>query len=254
MRKKPVTKEYSYCAGLGTCIKIVQLSDLHNCSFGTDNDRLLEYVRACEPDLIFITGDMLNKKDKDYHTALNTCRKIASVAPTFYCLGNHEIRFSRTFKKQFETYAEELIDNGIRFLKDDSLIIEVQGKEIEIGCFNADEKAYGHFKPIPFYDNIPKRKNPEIPGLLLSHNPELYKSYEASQWDVVFSGHLHGGIVRIPFIGGCVSPSGRIFPKYSGGFYTLKNNRHMLVSCGLGSHTIKIRLFNPPEITKLTLS
>lgn len=254
MRKKPVTKEYSYCAGLGKCITIVQLSDLHNCVFKNDNEALTESVKACNPDLIVFTGDMFNKRDINTEKALSICWKMSCIAPCYYSLGNHELRYSSRFGLKFEEYCDKLRAFGIRLLTDESEIVEVAEKSIEIGGFNADETAYAHFSEIPFFNNIPSRKNKEIPGILLSHNPELYESYEASDWDIILAGHLHGGIVRIPGIGGCVSPSGRLFPKYSGGFYDLKNNKKMLVSCGLGGHTIKIRIFNPPELVKLTIN
>ena len=253
MRKKPVIKEYSCCEELGKCITIVQLSDLHNCIFGKDNFGLVKAVSDCRPDIILFSGDMINKHEKHYKTALSVIERIASVAPCFYGYGNHELIYSKHFTSDCKEYEDALKKLGITVLRDDSVITDISGIPFEIGGFTADEKAYTHFKKLPVYSEVTKRKNPNITGLLISHNPELYESYEKSGWNYIFSGHLHGGIIRIPGFRGIVSPSGRLFPKYSGGLYRLKNNK-MIVSRGLGSHTVKLRIFNPPELVKITLS
>lgn len=251
--KKPVTTEYFYSANIENPIKIVQISDLHCCELGKDNATLLNTVAMVCPDIIVITGDLINKRDPDIHSAEAFLSKLVKIAPCFYSLGNHELRFRKNFRDKFNYYIKFLEKNGITLLDDKSLSISVNGTEVEICGFSASEEVYKKFHKIVLPDNIPEPVTKAPVKLLLAHNPELAKAYEKTGWNIIFSGHLHGGIVRLPFVGGIISPRYKLFPKYSGGFYKLANGSRLLVSRGLGMHTIKIRLWNPPELTVLNI-
>lgn len=251
--RKPKIRKYSSCAKLENSIKIVQLSDLHCNSFGKQNKGLLQAVKGEEPDLIFITGDMINKKRETTIETERFLQELAFVAPCFYCLGNHELQYKINFPEKYENFTWGLMEYGICILDNESTIASVNGTDLEIGGFSADVNAYPHFK-LPGEYEVIKPESQDTIKLLLSHNPDLYKSYEKSDWDFVFSGHLHGGYIRIPGLGGVIGPNYRLFPKYSGGLYELKNNKKMLVSRGLGEHGPTFRLFNPPELTVLTIN
>ncbi|MBO7403250.1 MAG: metallophosphoesterase [Lachnospiraceae bacterium] len=253
MRKRPVITEYRYYADIPEKIRIVQLTDLHSCPYGKEGRYLLDAVKEAGPDLIFITGDMFNKLEPDNSEVLDIISRLPSIAPVFYSLGNHEMSYKRLFKEEYKQFLESLKKAGICLLDDETTLIQVKGTKLEIGGFTGDREGYARFVKTKIYKKMlaPGTKGPI--RLLLSHNPEFYRSYELSDWDVIFCGHLHGGVVRIPFFRGLVSPSGRLFPKYSKGYFQLKNGKKMVVSAGLGMHTIKIRIFNPPELCLLTV-
>ncbi len=253
MRKRPVITEYRYYADIPENIRILQLSDLHSCEFGKGNRELTRTIEAALPDLIFITGDMFNKLEKDNSSVKEFLYGLPKLAPVFYSLGNHEMTYKRLFKEDYKAFLKDMKQCGICMLDDETSLVEVKGTPLEIGGFTGTREGYARFKKTMVYKKMlaPGTRCPI--KLLLSHNPEFYRSYELSDWDVIFSGHLHGGVVRIPFLGGLVSPSGRLFPKYSKGYYQLKNNKKLVVSAGLGMHTVKIRIFDPPEICILTI-
>ncbi len=255
MSKKILVTEYSAKAKVAESIRIVQLSDLHCCIFGENNSELLAAAQAACPDLILLTGDMINKRNPDTEAVESFLCGLAGLAPCFYSLGNHELKYRNNFgKKEFDNYAYRLSEAGICLLDNESVVLEIKGTEIEIYGFSADMDAYRKLKKPEYKGKIPEPCEAEALKLMLAHNPELYKYYENTAWNFVFSGHLHGGIIRIPGLGGLISPSLFPFPKYSGGLYQLKGGPAMLVSKGLGSHTIKLRINNPAELVILNIN
>ena len=235
--------------------KAVFLSDMHNHVYGDHNERLLEAVRNVNPDMILVGGDMLIGKDKvDYQPALDFAKQLPEVAPVYYANGNHEQRMKEipeNYTASYEAYKEELVRSGIKILENESEIIECEGKNLKITGLEIPLRCYTHFHKEKMHVNeVVERigeKDADAYEILLAHNPSYMKQYLQRGADLILSGHLHGGIVRIPGIAGAISPSFEILPKYSGDMYC-EDGTDIIVSKGLGTHTINIRFLNPAEL------
>ncbi len=241
--------------------KIVFLSDLHNTEYGEKNERLLEAIKGEKPDYIFIGGDMLvAKTGKSFLPALSFVKKLAENYPVYYANGNHEYRL-KIYPQQYgenvyEDYVTALKDAGVIYLCNESIKIRRQNQEIIVAGLEIDAMYYHRLKRIkmseiyvPSLLGLHKDKNFCI---LLAHNPIYFSQYAKWGADLVLSGHVHGGIVRIPFLGGVISPQLTLFPKYDAGVFSEENSR-MILSPGLGVHSIPFRLFNMPQMQVITL-
>lgn len=233
--------------------RAVVLADLHNKQFGKNNERLLKAIEEQKPDGIWIAGDMLTAHPKEIlEPAIRFVSALAEKYPIFYANGNHEHRlklYPWTYGTMGEKYKEALEKAGIcllvnrhDFLQENN--ISVYGAEIDRHFYKrftipVMEDAY-----LPDLLGTPKKDTYTV---LLAHNPDYFPSYAKWGADLVLSGHVHGGIVRIPGWKGLLSPNVRFFPRYDGGKFTEANST-MILSRGLGMHTIPIRLFNPAEL------
>ncbi len=258
--------------GIRQEVKIVFLSDLHNCLYGEKNSRLLQTVRDEKPDLILIGGDMMvGKFGVPHDIALDFVRQLPALCPVIYSNGNHEQRRKsdpELYGNIHEEYEQELRKSGVRFLENDSCIVEFSGKKFRICGLALGMETYAKFKKAPVTSGMIKdcfgfspaedakagNGSPEYDySVLLAHNPTYTDAYLGWGADLILSGHLHGGLVRIPGFGGIITPQGFLFPKHSG-----EMKRHgeqtVIVSRGLGSHTLNIRLFNLPEVVTVTLT
>lgn len=247
--------------GLETNRKVIFLSDLHNHVYGKNNCRLLEAIKKECPDMILIGGDMLvGKKSAGYYKALEFVKALSEICPVYYANGNHEQRMKEVpenYKSSFVKYKRELISSGIQFLENSSVILEWDRCKVKISGLEIPLHCYMHVHNYPLcvnevVDRIGKREK-EYYEILLAHNPSFMKQYLERGANLILSGHLHGGIVRIPGIAGVISPSFEIFPKYSGDLYH-EGETDIVVSKGLGTHTFNIRLFNPAELIVLTFT
>lgn len=228
---------------------------MHNHVYGTDNSDLLDAIRKEEPDYILIGGDMLvGKSGVSYQNALTFVEKLPEICPVYYANGNHEQRIKEIPENYVQSYAEykkSLIKSGVHFLENESVnllwdekTVKITGIEIPLGCY-----LHWHNDCLQA-DEIRNRigeKDDDSYEILLAHNPSFVKQYMERGANLILSGHLHGGIVRIPGIVGAISPSFEIFPKYSGDHYQ-EGDTDIIVSKGLGTHTFNIRLFNPAEL------
>ena len=238
----------------------VFLSDLHNQVYGENNCKLIDAVKNESPDLILIGGDMLvGKNGHSYEPALACVKELVKIAPVYYANGNHEERMKLKPEKYDQSYAlyrEKLLEFGVRLLENESTVlsddskVRLTGLEIPLEC-------YTHLKRREMPGGAIKERignrDPEAFQVLLAHNPSYMKEYLAWGADLILSGHLHGGMVRIPRIGGVIGPDFVLFPKYSGEMRRV-GGQTVIVSKGLGTHTIHIRLFNPAEIVVLSLN
>lgn len=231
--------------------KIVQISDLHNKKFGENEERLLNKIREASPDIIVITGDLIDRRRYDLDTALMFIKGAKEIAPIYYVAGNHE-----GWSKKYEQIEKSLKDAGVNVLNNKQIEIEKGNKQITImglldPSFWVDsyKKVTDISKMEKYLDSVPKTDNFRI---VLSHRPELIDFYAKYKLDLVFSGHAHGGQFRLPFIGGLYSPSQGVFPKYTSGAYK-KGNTTMIVSRGLGNSKFPIRINNRPEVVVATL-
>ena len=239
--------------------RIVQLSDMHNNTFGKDNEKLLSKIAGISPDVIVVTGDMLvGIPGTDVSIAANTLNRLCEIAPVYFSMGNHELRISRYHDNYGDMWKHFLqkLSPEVNKLFDSSAEVVRSGEKIFLHGLNLTPKLYTRFKDVSMPKNhLVKRfgtcKDNEF-HIFLAHNPEYFKDYAAWGAKLTFSGHVHGGIVRLPLLGGVISPKFRFFPKYDKGLFEI-SNKYMIVNGGLGNHTIKIRVNNLPEIVLVTL-
>lgn len=240
-------------------VKAVVLADLHNKRYGKENEQLLQAIDEIHPDLILIAGDILTAKPKaSLDIAVDLLTKLAGKYPVYYGNGNHEHRlklYPETYGDMAERYEEALQKIGIHRLVNEHTVLEECG--ICIYGSEIDKLYYKRFGIQPmdpeYLKSLLGQPSEDLYTILIAHNPDYFPKYEEWGADLVLAGHVHGGMVRVPFWGkGVVSPNVRLFPEYDGGEFVRGRSR-MLLSRGLGMHTIPIRLFNPGEILEVDL-
>lgn len=281
-----VTIEYRIpCKGLKKSYCFVMLSDLHNKQFGEHNSRLLAAVGGCRPDSVLVAGDMLTSQTSgSFVPALETVKALAGKYPVYYANGNHEYRLKMDtykYKNRYQDYAEQLRRAGVVLLENQSVSlpgagIRVYGVEINMDYY---QKLHRRDMKVSYLDSLLGRPSPGEYNILIAHNPDYFQAYAGWGADLVLSGHVHGGIMRLPVLGGVLSPALRLFPKYDGGLYVeakrsteakhstdaerstqtghagnaMEENSRMILGRGLGTHTLPIRVFNPGELIVVRL-
>lgn len=231
--------------------KIVQVSDLHNKEFGRDQERLIKRIKEISPDIIVVTGDLIDRRKYDLDTAIVFIKGAKKIAPVYYVSGNHE-----AWSGDYANISHWLLNSGAQII-DDRKIDLIQGEaKIEIlGLSDPDFLTSSYLektKLSKLKENLNLLSDNSVFQILLSHRPEPFELYAEGNIELIFSGHAHGGQFRIPFIGGIIAPDQGFFPKYTGGAYIL-NQSTLIVSRGLGNSIIPIRIFNRPEIVAVTL-
>lgn len=241
-------------------IKIVFLSDLHGKAYGINNYKLVYAVKREKPDIILVGGDMLTRAEESTDvTAYELMKKLVEIAPVYLANGNHEQKmreYPEYYNGRYEEYKDAVEKLGVHVLENDSTVIECNGNMISINGLEVPVKCYGHFKDIPLeMDEVISRighPDNSIFQILMAHTPVYVNVYKEWGADLTLSGHLHGGIVRLPFIGGVITPQARLFPRYSGDMY--KDGTHyIIVSRGLGTHTVNIRYLNRAELVSVVI-
>lgn len=230
--------------------RIAQVSDLHNAEFGGGNQRLLDMLREAEPDMIAITGDLIDSRKTNIAVALAFAEEAVRIAPCYYVSGNHEARVP-----EYRELKAGLEAAGVTVLDDARVEIEISGKSITIIGVN-DPSFLADY--LTSDAAVMDRKLSELSSedasftILLSHRPELFDTYAAHDMDLVLTGHAHGGQFRLPLIGGLIAPNQGLFPKYDDGLYS-EGNTNMIVSRGLGNSIIPFRFNNRPEVVLIEL-
>ena len=230
--------------------RIAQVSDLHNAEFGDENQRLLDMLREAEPDMIAITGDLIDSRKTNIAVALAFAEEAVRIAPCYYVSGNHEARVP-----EYRELKAGLEAAGVTVLDDARVEIEISGKSITIIGVNDPSFLADYLTSDAAVMN---RKLSELSSedasftILLSHRPELFDTYAAHDMDLVLTGHAHGGQFRLPLIGGLIAPNQGLFPKYDDGLYS-EGNTNMIVSRGLGNSIIPFRFNNRPEVVLIEL-
>ena len=232
--------------------RIAQVSDLHNAEFGEGNAELLQMLSECAPDIIVITGDLVDSSRTDIDVAITFAGEAAGIAPTYYVTGNHEAAIS-----QYDVLKSGLEMAGVVVLEDEAISLEYDGESITlIGLSDPDATIKGDlFGEVPAMVSTKLRNLTDADSgytVLLSHRPELFETYVSCSIDLVLSGHAHGGQFRLPFVGGLIAPNQELFPKYNAGLYT-EGTTNMVVSRGIGNSIIPIRFNNRPEIVLVEL-
>ena len=233
--------------------RIAQVSDLHNSEFGKNNTELLKLLSESRPDIIAITGDLIDANHTDVGIALGFVQESVRIAPTYYVTGNHEAA-----SPQYDTLKAGLEEAGVIVLEDEAVSLERNGETITLlGLGDPDFTVKGDMFGETSAMVSTKLKNLDDGEggytILLSHRPELFETYVNCGTDLVFAGHAHGGQFRLPFIGGLVAPNQGLFPQYDAGLYT-DGSTSMVVSRGIGNSIIPFRFNNRPEIVLVELN
>ena len=231
--------------------RIAQVSDLHNAEFGEGNEKLIQLLSQTDPDIIVITGDLIDSRHTDIEIALDFARQAVKIAPVYYVSGNHEARV-----REYEDLKMGLAEAGVVILENQKVQITREGESITL--MGIDDPSFQEDYLFGDSESVARQAIENLQNesdgytVLLSHRPELFNLYVDTGMDLVFSGHAHGGQFCLPFIGGLVAPNQGFFPKYDAGQFT-EENTTMIVSRGVGNSIIPIRVNNRPEIVVATL-
>ena len=231
--------------------RIAHVSDLHNTEMGKDNEKLLDMLQEADPDIIAITGDIIDSRNTDIDVALQFTKDAMEIAPCYYVTGNHEARVS-----EYDELKEGMIELGVVVLEDGRIELEQSGETITL--LGVKDPSFQTDYLFGDSETVMQSKLQEIVNeedsytILLSHRPELFEVYTESKVDLVLSGHAHGGQFRLPFVGGLVAPNQGLFPKYDAGLYT-EENTNMIVSKGIGNSILPFRFNNRPEVIIIEL-
>lgn len=223
--------------------RIAQVSDLHNAEFGKENEELIKLLEETQPDIIVITGDLVDSRNTNIEIALDFAKQAVKIAPCYYVTGNHEARLS---KEEYKKLEDGLLEVGVQVLHGEEVLLEKEGAVITL--LGVDDPSFGTIDD----EAVKKQVTADNYTVLISHRPELFQEYCVVGVDLVFTGHAHGGQVRLPFIGGVIAPNQGLFPKYDSGVYK-QDGTTMIVSRGLGNSLCPIRINNRPEIIVVEL-
>lgn len=255
MRKIDITNYTLETNKIQEDFTFVMMSDLHSNVYGINLHHLNDVLNLVKPDAVFLVGDMINDRYNDDVTDVaNFLSAMGKHYPVFYSLGNHEYSMMRKGYEdldKYEAYKEFLENNQVEFLEDETIFLEKETSRIAVSGLMIDQVYYDklHKKTMGpgLIDKHLGTFDPQVFHILMAHNPDFFPNYAAWGADLVLSGHVHGGIVRFPFIGGLVSTNFKLFPPYDAGLYH-HGNSTMILGRGLGAHTIKIRINNRPEL------
>ena len=221
--------------------RIVQISDLHNAKFGKNNQKLVDRIRECAPDMIVLTGDLVDSNHTNVDRAVQFVNEIVKICPVYYVTGNHEYWLDTS---EYENLMDGVASAGVIIL--DNQVVEISRWDAKFRLVGLDDKslADGTLEAL-----LSDEKELTV---VLAHEPQYFARYAGTGADLVLSGHAHGGQFRLPFVGGIVAPDQGFLPEYTAGEYYM-NGTEMIVSRGLGNSVIPVRLFNYPEIVCVDL-
>ncbi|MEG0283337.1 MAG: metallophosphoesterase [Erysipelotrichales bacterium] len=229
-------------------IRIVQISDFHAVEYGENQSEILNKISEAKPDLIVLSGDMIDEEGSIDNTT-KLLDSVQNIAPTFYVAGNHEYR-----SPNIDSFFNYLDKSKIEHLKDNSKNIRIKDNEITLfglddytgaEYWNREEDEEKRMEKLWHDSNNIK--------LLLSHHPEMKDLYSKYEYDLIFSGHAHGGQVRFePLINGVIAPNQGLFPKYTKGIYKMNDKSNLIVSVGLAKNKVP-RINNKPEVVIVDL-
>ena len=275
-------KESFYCVSslkVNNKIRVIQISDLHNCSFGKDNEKLINRVKKLNPDLIIYTGDIIDTKADSDEKVVNLCAKLAKVAPSYYIYGNNEVeKYYDTLLTQdaldekfgfnndnrepdkllelSDTLTEKLTKAGVNVLKNSQDTVTIGKTTVDIfGVLTSNPSAFWSYGGTAYDDFIYKNENNL--KIMAIHEPQVFETYTPDTWgDLMLAGHTHGGTARIPIIGPAYTHEGGILPARSGhyvyGRYDVEG-RPLIVSSGLENTSI-LRFNNEPELVVVDIN
>ena len=231
--------------------RIAQVSDLHNKDFGEGYGQLLTLLSEINPDIIVVTGDLIDSRQTDLDVALEFAWQAGKIARVYYVSGNHEARVP-----EYEDLKTGLVKAGVVILENQKVQITREGESITLMGIDdpsfQEDYLFGDSESVVRQAIYDLQNESDGYTILLSHRPELFDLYVETEMDLVFSGHAHGGQFRLPLVGGLVAPNQGFFPKYDAGLFS-EGSTNMIVSRGVGNSIIPIRFNNRPEIIVATL-
>ena len=238
---------------------IVQVSDLHNVSFGENNEELIHRIKELQPDIILITGDMIiGRPSEPVDIAVDTVNALSDIAPVYFSMGNHELRaslYTDVYGDMWENFSQSLLPE-VHLLLNEKTLIHKGNDKVWLYGLSLTPQLYKRLihmpMPADYLSSLFGKCNPEEYHILMAHNPDYFEDYAAWGANLTFSGHVHGGMIYLPLLGGVLSPMIHFFPRYDKGLFTSKN-KNMILSGGLGNHTFKFRVNNLPEIVSVVL-
>ena len=219
---------------------IVLISDLHHNNFGNNQSELIEEIEKANPDMIALTGDIVDENHKSLESVENLLAGVVSLAPTYYVTGNHELLEDAV--TQYGDLKEMLDSYGV---------VQLENEGVEVKQGDASINIYGVGFADEYVENILPYANEGEFDILLYHSSNVFGKINKYGYDIVLSGHLHGGGIRLPFVGGVINNDGSLFPKYDAGVF-VENESTLFVSRGLGDSVVP-RFYNPPELVVITL-
>ena len=230
--------------------RIAHVSDLHNAEFGDNNGKLLTMLQEAQPDIIAITGDLIDSRRTNISVALKFAEEAVKIAPCYYVPGNHEARIA-----EYDVLRSGLERLGVVVLQNENTTMEISGETITVAgvldpSFETDY-LLGDSETV-MKDYLQSTVTEDAYTLLLSHRPELLQAYADYGIELVLSGHAHGGQFRLPLVGGLIAPNQGFFPEYDAGLFT-QENTNMIVSRGIGNSAFPFRFNNPPEVILVIL-
>ena len=230
---------------------IAHISDLHNAEYGKNNEKLIDILKAESPNIIAITGDLIDSNHTNLEVALSFAQQAVKIAPCYFVTGNHEAWVG----SQYEELKTSLENAGVTVLQDEAIELNYGDECIQLIGLNDPDFSE---RDSSLSESILETKLSQVNisngfTILLSHRPECFNVYQNKNIDLVLSGHAHGGQFRLPFLGGVIAPNQGLFPKYDAGIYT-ENGTTMIVSRGIGNSIIPVRINNRPEIVIIELN
>lgn len=226
--------------------RIAQLSDLHGKEFGADNTDLVEAVKAAAPDIIALTGDFVSA-EADLAVTELLARQLTAIAPVYFASGNHDFASGH-----FAELVSALEAAGVKCLRNEAVMLRRDDGELVLAGVDDPNGPYDMLKPDEVV-NIINNNHPSAPIILLAHRNDFIKKYPDLQVDIIFSGHAHGGVVRLPLLGGVLGTGFELFPDYTEGVHQ-SGHYSLVISRGLGNSAGLPRFLNNPELVVVTLA
>jgi predicted MPP superfamily phosphohydrolase len=258
--KRFIIRKYNVKSSkLKKSLRICHLSDIHGWQYGDDNKNLIKAIDELNPDIIVFSGDILTGSSprKTWPLEKGLVRELASRYPVYAANGNHESELNwyyEGFGQFYDTYINDMSSFGVNLLNNDKMFLDEYGIRI-----TGLELPHEYFRKViirrmkdDYLDSMIGKPDEDRFNLLIAHNPQYFPKYAKWGADLVLSGHIHGGIIKLPLLGGVISPALILFPKYDGGLFKIGGHT-MVLSRGLGTHTIPIRVFNPGELVVIDL-
>ncbi|WP_105615828.1 metallophosphoesterase [Vallitalea okinawensis] len=240
--------------------KILQIADLQSKKYRNNNEELIQLIDKSQPDMIVITGDLFDRRRmEEAQNSIDFIAQINSKYPVFYVSGNHEC-----WSGQYTNIISALIEMDVVVLDNTYTIIN-NGNEI-IKLFGLIDPAHYYPEKGKEYEKFTgiievnkqldwmSKEGSDVPAILLSHRPELVEVYRLYDFDLILSGHAHGGQVQLPKVGGLWAPGQGFLPEFEGGYYDLNDKTTLIVSRGLGNSSFPFRINNHPELVEITLN
>ncbi len=238
--------------------RFVMLSDLHGKVYGSNNEKVIEDIHRAKPDFVVIVGDLItSKQGAGIDAGVHLVKELSQDFKIFYSMGNHETKLKirrEQFGERFEELMRAIEHPNVTVLADAAC--DIEGYNIRMTGLELERSYFARMKKVVLTqevleEHIGAAKEDKC-NILLAHNPDYFEEYARWGADLVLAGHVHGGIMRLPIVGGVISPSLKLFPKYDGGVFRHEDSA-MLLGRGMGAHTIPLRFFNPAQLYVITL-